>query len=100
MKTKDLAVGEQQKEFFIDDENRLAAYEQWVPEWKEWSAKLKIKKRTLEKYEEFFELFSRFEKEGETLEFVYGTGLFTWQHPDTKIGAIRSPLLTRINVRK
>ncbi|WKA49358.1 AAA domain-containing protein [Planococcus liqunii] len=94
MKTKDLAVGEQRKEFFIDDERRLAAYEQWVPEWKEWAAKLKIKKRTLEKYEEFFELFSRFEKEGETLEFVYGTGLFTWQHPDPKIGAIRSPLLT------
>ena len=86
--------GETKKEFFIDNEKRLAAYEQWVPEWKAWSVKLKNKKRTLEKYEDFFELISRLEKEGESLEFIYGTGLFTWNHPDPKIGTIRSPLLT------
>ncbi|WKA53188.1 AAA domain-containing protein [Planococcus shixiaomingii] len=94
MKTKELTDGEVQKEYFIDEEARLAVYEQWVPEWKAWSANLKNKKRTLEKYEEFFELISRFEKEGESLEFIYGTGLFTWKHRDPKIGAIRSPLLT------
>ncbi|WP_223643517.1 AAA domain-containing protein [Planococcus sp. 4-30] len=94
IKMKESANGESQKEFFIDDATRLSSFEQWVPEWKEWAVKLKNKKRTLEKYEEFFELISRFEKEGENLEFVYGTGLFTWNHPDPKIGIIRSPLLS------
>ena len=94
MKSKEAENGKLEKEFFIDDANRLAVYEKWVPEWKEWALKLKNKKRTLEKYEEFFELISRFEKEGETLEFVYGTGLFAWKHLDPKIGIIRSPLLT------
>lgn len=86
--------GEKKEELFIDDKKRMHAYGTWTAQWKEWAEKLKEKKRILEKYEEFFDLITHLEKEGESLEFIYGKGLFTWKHPDPKIGTIRSPLLT------
>src|SRR5699024_8022396 len=46
-------------------------------------------------YNEFFDLVSRFDREGESLELVYGRGVLIWNHPDSKIGLIRSPLLTQ-----
>ncbi|PKM70728.1 MAG: hypothetical protein CVU93_00580, partial [Firmicutes bacterium HGW-Firmicutes-18] len=88
------ADGVKKEELFIDDKQRMHAYGTWTAQWKEWAENLKNKKRSLEKYEEFFDLITQLEKEGESLEFIYGTGLFTWNHPDPKIGTIRLPLLT------
>ncbi|UOQ92262.1 AAA domain-containing protein [Halobacillus shinanisalinarum] len=86
--------GNEIKEIFSENSKRKQSYQVWVAEWKEWAANLKEKRTVLRLYEEYFELISRFEKEGEALEFIYGTGLFCWQHPDPKIGTIRSPLIT------
>ncbi|WP_163537589.1 AAA domain-containing protein [Gracilibacillus sp. YIM 98692] len=81
-------------EYFLDSEERKSNYTGWISEWSKWSEFLKEKKQVLKIYEEFFELISRLEKEGESLEFILGSGLLCWQHPDAKVGSIRSPLLT------
>src|SRR5699024_2450789 len=56
---------------------------------------LKNKKKLSKLYNEFFDLVSRFDLEGESLELVIGRGILTWKHPDRKVGLIRSPLLTQ-----
>lgn len=81
-------------EQFEDNGEREAAYKEWVIQWYEWANALSEKKQVLDLYETFFELIARFEKEGEALEFVYGSGILCWRHPDPKIGTIRHPLLT------
>jgi len=81
-------------EQFADDTERSAAYSEWISEWTDWSEQLKEKKQVLKLYEEFFYLISKLEKEGESLEFIFGSGLFYWKHPDNNVGTIRSPLLT------
>ncbi|MBH0231387.1 AAA domain-containing protein [Halobacillus yeomjeoni] len=79
---------------FEDDSTREKLYKQWKEEWKEWSERLKEKKRVRDLYNQFFHLVSRFDQEGDTLEFIFGRGILTWQHPDRKIGTIRHPLIT------
>ncbi|MFJ5623990.1 AAA domain-containing protein [Peribacillus loiseleuriae] len=64
----------------------------WSSAWTNWAENLRDKKRVLSFYGTFFELISRLEKEGESLEFIYGKGLFCWKHP--VVGSIRLPLLT------
>ncbi|MCK1992170.1 DUF559 domain-containing protein [Peribacillus muralis] len=86
--------GEEIKESFSDNSDRKFSYLRWVTEWNNWANNLKEKKRVLKLYGEFFDLISRLEKEGESLEFIYGRGLLCWKHPDNKVGTIRSPLLT------
>jgi very-short-patch-repair endonuclease/DNA polymerase III delta prime subunit len=81
-------------EAFTDSNERGTSYNKWSSEWKEWAEVLKEKKRVLKLYEEFFNLISCIEKEGESLEFIYGSGLLCWKHPDGNVGTIRSPLFT------
>ena len=86
--------GEEIVEIFNDDIERVGSYNRYISDWDVWAQNLK-KKRKIEKlYDQFFELVSRFDREGESLEFVYGRGILTWNHPDRKVGYIRSPLLT------
>ncbi|WP_409305728.1 AAA domain-containing protein [Peribacillus sp. SCS-155] len=90
-KTK-LENDEEVIEKFADDLERESDYLKWRSIWTEWAEHLREKKRVLKIYETFFELISRFEKEGESLEFIYGQGLLYWKHPS--VGSIRLPLLT------
>jgi len=86
--------GEKITETFSDDPDREHTYETWLADWKEWAGKLAAKRKVHDLYSEFFELISQLEQEGESLEFIMGRGMFCWDHPDQKIGRIRSPLLT------
>ncbi|MBP1950685.1 AAA domain-containing protein [Virgibacillus litoralis] len=87
--------GEESSEAFEDDEERVKLYHNFIIRWKEWSENLKEKKKLEKLYNEFFDLVSRFDREGESLELVFGRGILTWNHPDKKVGLIRSPLLTQ-----
>lgn len=86
--------GENVREYFEDDPERVKAFQNWRADWQKWADNLKKKKKADLLYNNFFELISRFEKEGESLEFVFGKGILTWAHPDKKVGTIRHPLLT------
>lgn len=81
-------------EKFSDNPERIKAYRDWERDWNEWAERLTEKKRVQKLYGEFFDLIQQMDKEGETLEFIYGRGMFCWKHPDDKVGTIRSPLLT------
>ncbi|GEL78694.1 AAA domain-containing protein [Tenuibacillus multivorans] len=87
--------GEEIIEKFEDDEERVKLYHYFISKWKEWAENLKEKKKLEKLYNEFFDLVSRFDREGESLELVFGRGILTWKHPDKKIGLIRSPLITQ-----
>lgn len=91
-KTKELVDDEELTEKFTDDREREADYLKWSSVWSKWAENLREKKRVLALYSTFFDLISRLEKEGESLEFIYGKGLFCWKHPSA--GTIRLPLLT------
>jgi len=86
--------GEAESVSFKADPERVKQYKAWKEEWKEWADSLKEKKIVSELYNDFFHLVSRFEREGDTLEFIYGRGILTWKHSDRKIGTIRHPLIT------
>lgn len=79
---------------FNDNSLRVQQGEAYSEKWNEWAKNLRNKNKQLRLYDDFFELVSRFEREGESLEFIYGRGIFTWKHQDPKIGDIQSPLLT------
>lgn len=79
--------------YLEDDQDRLQFYKSYSKEWAVWATHLKQKKKQLALYNTFFELVSRFEKEGESLELIYGRGILTWKQADPKIGHIHSPLL-------
>lgn len=89
------ADGEEVFEQFQDDEERVKLYHYYINRWKEWAENLKEKKKLEKLYNEFFDLVSRFDREGESIELVFGRGILTWNHPDRKIGLIRSPLITQ-----
>src|SRR5690625_4814397 len=88
--------GEEIVEKFEADNKRFHLYQEFINEWTTWAENLQEKKKQFRLYNEFFDLVSRFEREGESLEFAFGRGILTWRHPDSKIGVIRSPLLTQI----
>lgn len=92
-KTHTNELNEEQYEVFENDHERVESYEAYKNSWTEWSTHLKEKRRQADLYEKFFNLVSRFEREGESLEFVLGKGILTWNHPDRKIGLIRSPII-------
>ncbi|MET3575217.1 hypothetical protein ABID49_001101 [Bhargavaea ullalensis] len=79
---------------FDENEERVRVYGCWRREWEAWSQNLRSKETALALYEEFFNLLTRFENEGENLELVLGEGLLLWNHPDPSIGLIRTPVLS------
>ncbi|MFA1822979.1 AAA domain-containing protein [Virgibacillus oceani] len=79
---------------FHDNEERVENFHAWKKAWRYWSDELKMKKKTMDLYNYFFQLVSRFEQEGDRLEFIFGRGILVWRHPDPKIGIIRHPLIT------
>lgn len=87
--------GEEQHELFKDDNERVKLYANYVDEWKFWAVNLANKKKLSKLYNEFFELVSQFDKEGESIELIFGRGILKWNHPDKRIGLINSPLLTQ-----
>src|SRR5699024_4292067 len=85
---------EESFEYFTSDAERVRLYDEYIVAWRQWAENLRTKKKAAQLYNEFFDLVSRFEREGETIELVYGRGILTWNHSDEKIGIIRSPIVT------
>ncbi|MEK4126546.1 AAA domain-containing protein [Anoxybacillus sp. FSL W8-0382] len=94
VRTKPMRVIEgedgERPERFADDFNRQRAYETWLAEWKNWRNRLARKKREKKIYEDLFQVYQRFEREGERLEFVFGTGMLTWKKEES----IEHPIAT------
>ncbi|MDG4657713.1 AAA domain-containing protein [Ectobacillus antri] len=65
-------------------------YTEWLSQWQDWKERLLTKLQAKHIYDEFFKLYQRFEREGERLELVFGTGILTWQKDEK----IEHPLLT------
>lgn len=86
--------GEQIEERFQEDRNRLVAFQSWKDEWEDWAEYLKEKKKTKRVYEEFFNLIQTLQKEGESLELLFGKWIFTWKHKNPNIGEIKHPLFS------
>ncbi|SIS55577.1 AAA domain-containing protein [Salimicrobium flavidum] len=86
--------GESHTVSFEDDKDRVKAYDSWKKDWHQWAEQLKEKYYVSDLYNNFFHFVSRFDQEGDTLEFIYGRGILTWMHKDKKIGSIRHPLIT------
>lgn len=86
--------GEPVQQRFNEDSDRVDSFYRWKADWDIWSEYLISKQKAEQLYKEFFELITLFDREGENLEIVYGTGILTWKHPDPQIGTIRTPLLT------
>lgn len=79
-------------EYFEADATRKEDYLVFVEKWLDWAQNILLKKKVIDFYNQFFELATRFDREGETLELVFGRGLFVWKHPQ---GLIRGPLITQ-----
>jgi hypothetical protein len=86
--------GNQVEESFWDNRSRVNAFESWKDEWEDWAEYIKAKKKVKRVYEEFFNLIQILQKEGESLELLFGKWLLTWKHPNHEIGEIRHPLFT------
>lgn len=90
-KTKDNA-GKEYVEYFEGEASRKKEYALYIEEWSNWARNLMQKKRVVDLYNQFFELATRFDREGEALELVFGRGLFVWKHSQ---GIIKGPLITQ-----
>lgn len=71
--------------------DRVRAFQHWLEEWKNWAENVKHIKAVQELYNRFFSLVNQIEREGETLELVFGHGILLWDHSQ---GRIMHPLLT------
>ncbi|WP_280771833.1 AAA domain-containing protein [Salipaludibacillus daqingensis] len=85
---------EEKDEYFEDEPKREEAFDLWKGQWDDWAKNLRQKRKVSKLYSDFFELVSRFEKEGESLEFIFGRGILTWRKTVKKVENIRHPLLT------
>ncbi|SIS90419.1 AAA domain-containing protein [Salimicrobium salexigens] len=79
---------------FEEEPKRVEAFNAWEKRWKEWADKLREKRIVLDLYDKFFHLVSRFDQEGDTLEFIYGRGILTWSHGGKSVGTIRHPVIS------
>lgn len=76
---------------FEDSPERVAAWETWLRDkWQSWADSATPKLKIQRLYGNLFTLYQRLQREGETLEVVWGHGLLIWQ---LKGDRIRRPLL-------
>jgi very-short-patch-repair endonuclease len=64
---------------FDEDEGRVADYEAWIAQRAAWAEPELIARRTMSFFEEFYDIYSAIEKEGEALELLIADGIFLWQ---------------------
>jgi len=53
-------------------------YRNWRNRWLNWAEKTKLCKRVRSFYKELYDIEQRLEREGETLEFLWGNGVVSW----------------------
>ncbi len=63
---------------FGDFEERSQAGEQWLADWESWSSQYMLKYKVHKIYGELFALNQSFQRDGESIELVWGHGLLTW----------------------
>lgn len=78
-------------EYFADDANRVALYQEWQEKRNAWAKKQKLYKQTNELFTELYNIAITLEREAETMEFIVADGFIR----DRKNPEIDHPLLTR-----
>lgn len=73
-------AGQQEEVAFAADGERVALWEKWLTkEWKPWAAETLPKIKIQRLYGELFALAQRLQREGDSIEILWGHGLLTWQ---------------------
>ncbi|WP_282943664.1 AAA domain-containing protein [Paenibacillus sp. RC67] len=85
----DLADG--REEYFGDDLVRISIYESWLDTWRQWAQVMLPRQRINDLYTHLFAVHQQFQREGDSVELVWGHGLFTWAPGGEKI---KRPLIT------
>ena len=64
---------------FDEDELRVADYAAWLAERAVWAEPELVARRAMAFFEEFYDIYSAIDKDGEELELLIADGLFLWQ---------------------
>lgn len=79
------------KEFFADNEERVAAFHAWTEEREKWAAKQKILARTRDFFSDLYKIIIDLDRDPETLELVVADGFIR----DRDMAELDHPILTR-----
>lgn len=79
------------KEFFADNEERVAAFRAWTEEREKWATKQKLLARTRDFFSELYKISIDLDRDSETLELVVADGFIK----DRDIPELDHPILTR-----
>ncbi|WP_054950747.1 AAA domain-containing protein [Numidum massiliense] len=83
--------------YFGDDPKRVQVAKQWLQEWRAWAKETKHKQSVQRLYGQLFNMYQRFEREGELLELAFGHGLLTLSHAPEDV--YRPVLVTPCDLR-
>ncbi|QOR67972.1 AAA family ATPase [Cytobacillus suaedae] len=76
---------------FEDNPERVNLFNKWKSDWTDWATEVIRIKKVQTLYEQFFRINQDFQVEGEGLELLLGSTIFTWKH---EVGTIHHPLFT------
>lgn len=89
--------GKQEEVAFAADAERVSVWEKWLTEeWKPWTVENLSKIQIDRFYNELFALDQRLEREGDSVELVWGHGLLTWKVNNVQV--YRSLFTTRVEL--
>lgn len=87
----DLNQEDQSVELFLENEDRIAAYEQWLVEREQWRIAELPARKTMKVFEKLYSLYSWIERENDQVELILGEGILNWQM--NKGTSIHHPIL-------
>ena len=87
----------QYEEYFIDDENRVNSFDDWIKKREDWCSRESPKKSGLNLYNELFKLYSEIKRESESVELMLGDGHIRWTTDERFID--HPVLLQKVNLK-
>ncbi|GAB4587614.1 hypothetical protein Ntsu_54460 [Nocardia sp. IFM 10818] len=69
-----------------------AAFDEWLPAWREWATDARPKAAVHRLYQTMYEMYTRYEGATETLELVFALGFLSWKA--ASIGTVKRHVLT------
>jgi len=84
------SAGTAARAHFGSDPKRVAAFDQWNMQRRQWANAEQSARAAMKIFEDFYELYGRMEREAERVEIVLGDGILSWRRPE---GTVRHPIL-------
>ena len=82
----------EEKEYFVEDENRVLAFNKWLEQRESWKQRQIETKMLRDIFANFYNLYLNIEKDPENLELVIGNGIFRDKYNDD----INHPLVLKV----